>query len=146
MPRDVPDWVFPGTNVDDGTGTWAWTIQSLTLDPEGQVQATLTSQEEDTEAQVISVEDLVEGYAARTTGSVSVPFETTDVMVVPVDWSSPPQRWRVQAIVVEDGVRMILEEPQAAEALAEQGSDEVVNVLPPIQGGVRASAYQRLRD
>jgi hypothetical protein len=77
---------------------------------------------------------------------VSVPFETTDVMVVPVDWSSPPQRWRVQAIVVEDGVRMILEELQAAEALAEQGSDEVVNVLPPIQGGVRASAYQRLRD
>lgn len=153
MPRGIPDWVFPGTQVDDGNVTW--TIESLARHADGRVLARLSLlEEEDGSGEVRDewVDDLVANYISRTPeGSVSTPIDPVDVMVVPVDWSSPPQRWHVQAIVVEDCVRMVLAEMGSLapattdpDPAAEAAGDHP-ETLAPFDDGARPSAYQRLR-
>ena len=129
MPQDIPDWVYPGSQVwQPGNTDERWTISALTLsDDGGRVIAVLRRESGGRLLKTsLPVTALVAKYASESSdGAVSSPLETSEVIVIPADWSAAPARWDVQAIIVSDGIRLVLNNPREAHpGLPREGEPE----------------------
>ncbi len=108
--------MYPGTQVWRVDAARAdqvpWTISALSLsEGETNVSAVLRREIGDRVERVrVLVDTMIAEYAAEAPdGTVASPLEPSDVIVFPADWSGPPARWTVAAVVVQgEDVRLVL--------------------------------------